>query len=381
MPTDSTKRRIAIVTGSRAEFGLLRPVMHAVRLHPELELIAVAAGSHLIQPALTLRDVKAEFDIADSAPMQIVGKVGGYEDAEALGRGIGRLARIFLMQQPEWVVVLGDRIEAFAAAAAASVGGWSLAHVHGGDRAEGVADEAMRHAITKLANLHFPATAQSAQRIIRMGEPPESVHIVGSPAMDGLDQVPALTPEELAQLGIAPAPRIVFSMHSIGRSATDEQLAAGLALRACIKAVGEKHVLAMHPNFDPGRDGVLRAIDGSGVQTCQHLPRDRFVGLLKLLASSGGMLAGNSSAGLIEAAALQVPVVDIGDRQSGRERCANVVHAQENEASLSAALASAARLNLASLAHPYGDGHTGPRIAGVLARSPSHVRPRKHNMY
>ena len=109
----STKRRILVVTGSRAEFGLLRPVMYAVQRHPELELIVVAAGSHLIQPALTLRDVKAEFAIADSVPMQIVGKTGRYEDAEALGRGVGRFARVFLAMNPDWVVVLGDRIEAF----------------------------------------------------------------------------------------------------------------------------------------------------------------------------------------------------------------------------------------------------------------------------
>jgi hypothetical protein len=155
-PEPARRTRVAIVTGSRAEFGLLVPVMHAVQARPELELQVIAAGSHLIQPALTLRDVKALFPIIDSVPMQIAGRVGRAEDAQALGTGISRFARVYAAHAPDWIVVLGDRIEAFAAASAASIGGYLLAHIHGGDRAEGVADEAMRHAITKLANLHFP---------------------------------------------------------------------------------------------------------------------------------------------------------------------------------------------------------------------------------
>jgi UDP-hydrolysing UDP-N-acetyl-D-glucosamine 2-epimerase len=377
----STPRRIVVVTGSRAEFGLLRPVMHAINAHPGLELAVVAAGSHLIQPALTLHDVKAEFNIADSVPMQIAGKTGRYEDAEAVGRGVGRFARVFLTLAPEWVVVLGDRIEAFAAASAASVGGWGLAHIHGGDRAEGVADEAMRHAITKLAHLHLPATSESAQRIVSMGEDPARVHAAGSPAIDGLDAVPLATREMLAPFGIGELPRVLFSMHPIGRDAADEELAAGLALRACAAAVGVQNILALHPNADPGREGVLRAIERSGVRSCAHLPRDVFVGTLKALARNGGLLVGNSSAALIEAAALRVAAVDIGARQAGRERCGNVVHAQETEASLAAAIRAAMGLDLSRLSHPYGDGRAGPRIAEVLAATRAGPLLRKHNTY
>src|SRR5205814_7191599 len=110
----------------------------------------------------------------------------------ATGRGIAGFARVFEEIRPDWVVVLGDRIEAFAAASAASIGGWALAHIHGGDRAEGIADEAMRHAITKLAHLHLAATPQSGERIARMGERPAHVHVVGSPALDELGSIPAL---------------------------------------------------------------------------------------------------------------------------------------------------------------------------------------------
>src|SRR5690606_1773684 len=132
-------RRVAVVTGSHADFGLLAPVMSAVQAHPDLELLVVAAGAHLIPPAETFREVKAGFPVADSVPMQVAGRIGRFDDAEALGKGIARFARSFQALEPDWVVVLGDRIEAFAAASAASVGGWALAHIHGGDRAPGVA--------------------------------------------------------------------------------------------------------------------------------------------------------------------------------------------------------------------------------------------------
>ena len=164
---DSTRdaRRVAVVTGSRAEFGLLRPVMkavHAARGKGEhataMQLMVVVAGSHLVLPAETFRDVKAEFNIADIVPMQIAGRSGRSEDVESLAKGVARFGRIFDTLRPEWVVVLGDRIEAFAAGIAANIGGFALAHIHGGDRAEGIADESIRHALTKLAHLHLAAT-------------------------------------------------------------------------------------------------------------------------------------------------------------------------------------------------------------------------------
>ncbi len=247
------KRRVLVVTGTRAEFGLLKPVMNAVLDRDELELLVVAAGAHLVQPALTFKEVKAEFEVADSIPMQTAGRVGRQEDVEALGKGIGRFGRSFSLLEPDWVVVLGDRIEAFAAASAASIGGWALAHIHGGDRAEGVADEAMRHAITKLSNLHLPATEGSAERIRRMGEDPERVFVVGSPAIDGLGVIPALGDGAYAELG---SPEVVVLMHPCGRGDDVE----AVEMRKVLKGVEGKRVLVMHPNLDPGRRGIVQAI-------------------------------------------------------------------------------------------------------------------------
>ena len=355
--------RIAVVTGSRAEFGLLTSVMHAIAAAPSLKLIVFAAGSHLIQPALTLRDVKALFPIADSVPMQLAGRIGRNEDAQAVGTGISRFARVFASHNPDWVVVLGDRIEAFAAAAAANIGGFLLAHIHGGDRAEGVADEAMRHAITKLSHMHFPATKTSADRIIRMGERAEKVHIVGSPAIDELAAVEAMNDELFTEIG---SPKVLFLMHPVGRHAEMEEAVATEVLAAC-KAAGS--VLALAPNHDPGRDGIFRVLrECQGIRVIEHLPRPKFVSLLKRLAASGGVMVGNSSAALIEAAALKVPAVNVGHRQLGRERAGNVVDAaDETQGGVALAIAAAKNLDRSILTHPYGAGQAGSAIARILA--------------
>lgn len=370
-------RRVAIVTGSRAEFGLLTPVMRAVQSRPDLQLMIVVAGSHLVAPALTYREVKTVFGAAvvDAAPMQAAGRAGRWEDVEALGKGVARLGRSFERLAPDWVVLLGDRIEALAAAAAASVGGVAVAHIHGGDRAEGVADEAMRHAITKLAHLHLAATEQSAQRIIGMGERPEHVLVVGSPAIDGLLGIPPLPEERDEALG---RPGAVFLMHPIGRADEREETAAAATLEGVL-ASGIERVLALHPNLDPGRGGILRAIDAAAgrlpdrVKVQAHLPRAEFVGLLRRVADRGGVLIGNSSAGLIEAAALRIPVVDVGARQAGRERAGNVVSAASESAdSVAAAVRAAQGLDRSTFTHPYGSGDAGRRVAGALAQVNPH---------
>lgn len=358
------RRRAAVVTGTRAEFGLLAPVMEAVRARADLELLVVAAGAHLVSPGETYRDVKAAFEphIAALVPMQIAGRTGRYEDCESLSRGVARFARAFQTLQPDWVVVLGDRIEAFAAAIAASVGGWSLAHIHGGDRAEGIADESMRHAITKLAHLHLPATPQSAERIVKMGENPDLVRVVGSPAIDGLDRIEPLSDEAYKELG---SPGVLFLMHPLGRPAEHEEADA----RAVLDAVADRAPLALDPNLDAGREGVIRAIESAGVARRPHLPRATFVSLLKRLAAERGLLVGNSSAALIESAAIGLPAVDVGPRQHGRETARNVVH--EDRAAVepvARAVARAMTLDRSRLDHPYGDGKAGARIAEALAR-------------
>lgn len=326
---------------------------------------------------MTYREIRKDFAVADAIPMQVAGRTGRAEDVQALGAGVSRFGRAFERLDPEWVVVLGDRIEAFAAAIAASIGGRALAHLHGGDRAEGIADESMRHAISKLAHLHLPATAQSADRLVRMGEDPKNIHVVGSPGIDDLAAFEPLSDAALAELG---NPDTVLLMHPIGRHREEEEQAG----TAVLDALGGRRVLALAPNLDAGREGIASAIKASGVKMIDHLPRAHFVGLLKRLARDGGVLVGNSSAGLIEAAALGLPSVDIGQRQSGRERPSSVVHvAHEDEHSIATGINTALAMDRSGLGHPYGDGCAGERTAELLARVDPHSRDllRKCNTY
>jgi len=290
------------------------------------------------------------------------------------------MAQVIEKDQPDGAVVLGDRIEALAGACAASVAGVRLIHMHGGDRAEGVADEAMRHAISKLAHLHLPATEQSAERLQRMGEDPQSIYVVGSPAVDGLDAIEPLPESDPSRVDV------IVLQHPIGES--DEQECQWM--RETLQATAGFSRMVLMPNHDPGREGIMRAIeelnereelserDESNTEVVTHLPRPHFVAKLK----AARMIVGNSSAGLIEAAVCKTPCVNLGPRQAGRESPNHVVHADYGEASTRAAIEQAMSLDTQSFTHPYGNGQTGPRVAKLLADLDwDSISLRKRNAY
>lgn len=353
-------RKIAVVTGTRAEYGLLETVMRAVDQHPRLTLQCVAAGMHLVTG--THHDIA--FPIAAKVRLQKPDRVGRHHDAVALGRGVSVFAEAFAQLEPDFVLVLGDRLEAFAAASAASVGGRRLAHVHGGDRAEGVADEAMRHATSKLAHLHFPATAQSRRRLVRLGEHPEVIFNHGSPAADGLD-------------GVRPAqdaPTVIVMHHPVG----DDDATEHRRMRDLLRVTEKYKPIVMSPNHDPGRDGIIRAIGEAGVTPVDHLPRPEFLARLK----AARVIVGNSSAGLIEAAILKTPAVNVGSRQGGRETPPSVVSCAHEPRAIRSAIDHALALATKRLRHPYGRGDTGQRIADTLAEIDlDAVSLRKQNRY
>ncbi len=362
-------RKIAVVTGTRAEWGLLSPVCDAIVARRDLALEVCAGGAHLLEPAdggdPTVTLVEASGHAVHRFAMQQEGKTGRDADAAALGAGVSKLAEIFARLAPDIVVVLGDRIEAFAAASAASIGGIRVAHIHGGDRAEGIADEAMRHAITKLSHIHLAASAQSAERIARLGEDDARIHLVGSPAVDGLDALPALSDQRHSELG---APDFVFLTHPVGRADSDEEQDA---LRVLEALVARGRVTALAPNSDPGRDGIARAIrtmssrPADRVRALSNLGRTEFIGLLKHPGIRA--IVGNSSAGLIECAALGVRAVNIGPRQGGRERADNVRDVATGDGAALARELDALGGWIPSGLHPYLAGGASDKIAAVLA--------------
>ena len=354
-------RKIAVITGSRADFGLLRSTIDAIDSHPELDLQVIAAGAHVLPPDHTIENVRAQVRVDAVVKMQEHGVFGRTADAVAVGRGVSGFATAFERLDPQVVLVLGDRVEAFAAASAASIGGRILAHVHGGDRAEGVADEAMRHAITKLAHLHFAATKESGERILRFGEPPSTVHVVGSPAIDGLDLMPPLDDSQHAEWG---RPTTVLLLHGAG-----------------LPPATERPVAVIRPNQDPGSEFVDQAITAAAsepmIQVLGHLDRPTFIGLLR----RADVLVGNSSAGLIEAAALGCPAVNLGPRQGGRERPDSVIEVEIPDIQRITEAIGKAIAGKSSGEHPYGSGGTGRRIGALLAESRLEVSPRKRNAF
>jgi len=354
---------IAVVTGSRAEAGLLMSTMRAIEMHPALKLRVIVAGSHFVQGSW--RDIKhAGLPIDAKVRMQVKGRSGRVADTEALGRGVAGFGKAYAALKPDCVLVLGDRVEVLAAASAAATFGVRLAHVHGGDRAEGLADEAIRHAVSKLAQLHFAATPGSRKRLIRMGEPAERVCHVGSPAADGLRDIrPAENAHEL----------IVMHHPSGGDDAQEAK-----TMRAILAATRGYDRLVMAPNLDAGSNGIRQAIRAAKVAPVEHLPRDRFLSLLK----GARAIVGNSSAGLIEAAVLHVPCVNIGPRQNGREKPGNVIDCGTAKTAIAQAVRRALSMDTRRIRHPYGDGHTGERIAEKLAETDLRSLPlRKQNTY
>lgn len=353
-------RRVCFITGTRAEYGILRSVLDAAAAHDGIEPLLLVTGTHLTTPSA--RDI--DHPITGRVRMQRVGESGHDADVQSLARGVAGFGKAYAKLRPDAVVVLGDRVEMLAAATAAAVGGRCLGHIHGGDRAEGVADEAMRHAISKLAHVHFAATAQSRRRLIRMGESPTTVFNAGSPSIDALKHV---TPDP-------EAPELLIMQHPIG--AADEQEHAWMD--ATLRATAKRGRLVFAPNHDPGCGGIRRAIADHRIAPIEHLPRDRFLSLL----AGAGAIVGNSSAGLIEAAALRTACVNIGPRQGGRESPSTVIDCGYGVGTVRGACKAALALDTRRLRHPYGRGDAGKRIADLLAALPLDAVPvRKRNTY
>jgi len=363
------KRRIAVVTGTRAEYGLLHSPMSAIRAHPRLTLQVVACGMHLLKKfGATARDIERDgFSIDARIPMQR-GDDSPIDQAGGLGRGIGKIAAFLIEANTDIVVVLGDRIEAMAGALAATTTGKVLAHIHGGDSAQGDFDDSIRHAISKLAHVHLTATHDATKRLRRMGEAPDRIHQVGAPGIDRIRAI--LTDSSLPRSGGG----ALIVHHASGRSAARERATMRILLD-CAQRAGLSRTI-IYPNSDRGHSGVIAAIeaharksDKAEVRVVRSLHRDAYLRAL----IEADVLVGNSSSGIIESATAGTAAVDIGDRQRGRLKCGpGVVHAEETAASIADALDNALR-GRPKRTHRsiYGDGQAGPRIADVLADLPS----------
>jgi UDP-hydrolysing UDP-N-acetyl-D-glucosamine 2-epimerase len=291
--------------------------------------------------------------------------------AAGAGDAVAGFARGFARGQPDLLVLLGDRLEMLAAAVAALPLVIPVAHLHGGEVTEGAIDEQARHALTKLAHLHFPAAEAYAQRIIQMGEEPWRVHCVGAPGLDRLARLPVLSRAELARRIGLPLrrPTLVVTFHPVtlepGETGSHaDELAAALASV-------EGDVVITYPGADASHAVVIERLEAlaaarPGTRMVPTLGDESYGALLR----EADVMVGNSSSGLIEAPFFGLPVVNVGMRQRGRLRAANVIdvgHGREEIiAGIRRALDPGFRESLRGLVNPYGDGRAAPRIAEVL---------------
>ncbi|MBN2376717.1 MAG: UDP-N-acetylglucosamine 2-epimerase (hydrolyzing) [Sedimentisphaerales bacterium] len=375
-------RRIAVVTGTRAEYGIFQPVLKAIDNHPRLELQLIVTGMHLLKKfGFTVNDIQNDgWKITARVKLQneidnVIGQSRG------MGRALTSLADTFARLKTDIVLVLGDRIEAFTAAAAATSSQLILAHIHGGDAALGVQDDAYRHAITKLAHLHFAATKDAADRISRLGEQKFRIYQTGSPALDNISELICRDSNLLsnaAQFDVSDGFLLVLQ-HPAGGSAQLESKRMAATLEACRR----KHLktLVLYPNSDPGFSGIIsqaqRFCKKHHFTLLKHVPRNIYLGLLE----NAAVLIGNSSSGLIEAGFLNVNVVNVGPRQTGRLRGPNVIDVPGyNPAAISNAIEAAQNQSRNKLRGPikiYGDGHSSKKIAAILARAKLNNRLRQ----
>jgi len=355
-------RRVCFVTGTRAEFGLMRRTLAAIDAAVGLKLQLIVTGTHL-DPACgqTIDEIRQEkFKIDAIVDWDAKAK----SIAGPTGLAMSRLAGEFDRLKSEVVMVVGDRVEAFAAAVAGSLSGRVVVHIHGGERATGQIDDTLRHAISRLSHVHLCATTEARRLLIRTGEDAWRVTKVGAPGLDGIRQ-DAIEPT-LPVTTSPDAKRIAFLMHPWVSDDTwnrrfASELLAGLAKLDC-------RLVALMPNGDPGSHGIRLALQSAAkkdqITLVTHLNRAEFLGLVR----GAAVMVGNSSSGIIEAASFGTRVIDIGPRQFGRFHGANVTRVEADVGKVVAAV----RKSLGGvpiklrMVNPYGDGRTAARVVKVL---------------
>lgn len=369
------RRKICVVTGTRAEYGQLSRILKLIGQHPQLELQLVACGMHLApEYGLTYRAIEADgFAIDRKIEMQLASDtpVG---TTKSTGLGLIGFADAFAELAPDIVLVLGDRFEILAAATAAMLANIPLAHISGGEITEGVIDDSIRHAITKMANIHFPATEVYRRRVIQLGEPPETVYCVGDPAVDAMLSMPLLTRAQLEK-----DLKIRFNKHLLlitYHPVTREGTLAERQFVELLRAVDEQPdstLIFTRPNCDSYGRAIIDRMEEYAAghpdkaAVFASLGQQRYLSVLKLADA----VVGNSSSGIVEAPTFKTATINVGDRQKGRLRSISVIDCEPKAAAMKAAFAQLYspdfQKQLKTAVNPYGDGGASERIVEILA--------------
>ena len=366
-------KRISVITGTRADYGILRPVIRKIHESKKLELCLIVTGTHLSKKhGMTINEIKKDrFPISAKINIGPNGNTN-YHMAKTVGEGIIKMADIFKKMKPDINLLLGDRDEVLASAVAAYHMNIPNAHIHGGDKTLGGIDEYNRHAITKISNIHFVATKKSKERVMKMGEDLKFIFLTGSPSIDELIEQRITSKKELEKKYKInfKGDEILFLQHPVTTQTNSSKKQINNSLNAIVKL--QKTTIAIAPNSDAGNYEIFEQLKIISkkydfVKLFSNIPRKDYLGLLK----NCGVLVGNSSSGIIESGFYNTPVVNIGIRQKFRERGNNVIDVEDNStkkiySAIKKSLENKMRKNNRKMI--YGNGNSSKKIVKHLEK-------------
>jgi GDP/UDP-N,N'-diacetylbacillosamine 2-epimerase (hydrolysing) len=366
-------RTICVVTGTRADYGLLQWIMEDIRKDPVLKLQVIATGTHLsLDFGLTYREIEKDGFSIDRKLDILTADDTSTGVTKAIGRGVISFADAFAELKPDVVVLLGDRFEILAAATAALIAGLPLAHLHGGEITEGAFDDAIRHAVTKMSHLHFVAAEPYRKRVIQLGEAPERVYLTGGLGVDTIRRMRLLDREALeAALDFKLGNKnllVTFHPVTLEKAATPLQMAN---LLKALDGLKETKLIFTMPNADPGSRELIRMIEDFTASRL-HARAYSSLGQLRYLSCIAHVdgIVGNSSSGLAEVPSFRKGTINIGDRQRGRLKADSVIDCAPDCASIEAALRTLYspefQVGLADVLNPYGEGGASQKVVDVL---------------
>ena len=370
--------KLAVITSTRAEYGLLLPLIQKMMAEPVIKMHLLVSGTHLLEKYGHTIDYIRKDNIPISYEIPIFDECFSSNEADAakaIARAIEQCGVLFAKERYDAVIMLGDRYELLGFCAAAVICRIPIIHIHGGEITEGAIDDKIRHAITKLASIHFPSIPEYARRIVQMGEDVKRVYAVGALGMDNILNLPLLEKSELLKeldvqtdLSIA-----AVTYHPVTgenpESAIDE-------IKEVLEALLEMNVFSVitMPNSDVGGEGIYRMIVSYVTRHPDRMVLKKSLGQIRYLSllKNADIMIGNSSSGILESASFQLPTIDIGDRQKGRMAPKNVIHCSCNQAEIERAigwgLEKETRDALQEYVNPYGDGKTAERIVSIIKK-------------
>ena len=367
------RRKICIITGSRAEYGLLKPLLDEIKSDPDLSLQLIVTGMHLSPEfGLTFSEIEKDGFRIDNKIEILLSSDTATGTLKSMGLALMGFGEAYERLRPDIIVVLGDRFEIFSAAASALVSKIPVAHIHGGELTQGAFDDAFRHSITKMSHLHFTSTEEYRKRVIQLGEAPERVFNLGAIGLDNVKRLKLLSKKELEnKLKFKFAKRnLLVTFHPVTLEKTIEKQFKNLL--TVLNELKDTKIIFTKTNADPGGMTINRLIDEYTLKNPRKAVSFVSMGQLNYLSTMQFVDAvmGNSSSGVVEAPSFKIGTINIGDRQEGRIKAESIIDCESTKESIKKALQKLYSSNfqekLKNIVNPYGDGNTARRIVKVL---------------